>query len=135
MSRLLRSSWNASMAMGSVCFTNRSVGRSPGSATRGISPRTVAPIRSLTSVTRLSRRLIPAAQIAAKMPRMMPKAAAPTRTGLRGFDGDFGGGAGRKLLELVQDARRLGLEGDELVSDARWRSRRPPPCWCWWPRW
>ena len=94
MRRLLRNSWNASIAMGSLCLTNRSVGRSPERATRGISPSTVAPIRSLTSVTRLSRRRMPAAHIAAKMPRITPKAAAPNRMGVRGLDGDGGGVAG-----------------------------------------
>src|SRR5580704_1488798 len=108
MSRLLRSSWKASMAIGSLCFTNRSVGRSPGTETRGISPSTVAPMRSFTSVNRLSRRRTPAAHMAAKMPRMTPNAAAPKMMGARGFDGAVGIWAGDSWLSSYPDSAGFG---------------------------
>ena len=89
-SRLLRSSWKASITMGWRPRTKRLDGRMFPLMTRGISPSTVAPIRSFNSVTRLNRRRTPAEASPANTAAMRPKPMAAKRTGVVGLAGEVG---------------------------------------------
>ena len=93
-SRLLRSSWKASITMGWRPRVKRLDGRMFPLMTRGISPSTVAPIRSFNSVTRLNRRRTPAEASPANTAAMRPKPMAAKRMGMVGLDGVAGTCAG-----------------------------------------
>ena len=97
--------------------------------TRGISPRTVAPIRSFNSVTRLKRRRTPAEARPANTAAMMPKPTAAKRRGLVGLAGVVGGVAGRICLVVYRTAlfpcRVMTWVATALAKAAATRGWRP----------